>query len=438
MKKLLLFLCLITINHLMAQNVGVGTTNPQAKLSVGTNSEFRVDSVGDIARINNVPYTFPTTQGANGKTLVNDGSGNFTWKEAGIPTGAIIMCDASDTAKFISKGFVINGLNTVTQQSRIQATGNWTPFASTTNLTIPGGYYMQSNPTVWDGTEMLVYYNNHVYHWNPSGTTVTLSSTNTDVAFTATSGTSAVWDGTEMILFGGSYSNKGVKYNPTSDIWTPITNAPLSVTNQSAVWDATDNVMIVWGGDSTSTTGFNKYGYKYSPGGNIWSAIPISTTGEPSIRANAGAVWTGTQMIIFGGNYFSGSSGNIPLSDCYAYTPGTDSWTTLAAPFYGMPNPHCVWTGTDMLVWGTYYSTLTSTYYNFGYDYNVGSNSWTNITTDGSAGNNDDRSDVFWDGSGMWTLRGSGAQKFNPTGSGYFVEFPQLTTYYIIQKTTSN
>lgn len=62
-----------------AQNVGVGTTTPQAKLSVGENSEFQVDSVGNIKKINNVTYSFPITQAANNQFLVNNGTGQLTW-----------------------------------------------------------------------------------------------------------------------------------------------------------------------------------------------------------------------------------------------------------------------------------------------------------------------------------------------------------------------
>jgi hypothetical protein len=67
-----------------AQNVGIGTTNPLEKLSVGTNSEFRVDNQGNITRIRNINYSFPTVQGTN-QYLKNDGAGNLTWEPAPRP-----------------------------------------------------------------------------------------------------------------------------------------------------------------------------------------------------------------------------------------------------------------------------------------------------------------------------------------------------------------
>ncbi|MCX6187945.1 MAG: hypothetical protein NTU43_13315 [Bacteroidetes bacterium] len=75
--KIALTLCLITIVNLsiFSQNIGIGTTNPQSKLSVGNTSQFQVDSVGNIKKINTVPYSFPSTQGSNGQVLTND----FYW-----------------------------------------------------------------------------------------------------------------------------------------------------------------------------------------------------------------------------------------------------------------------------------------------------------------------------------------------------------------------
>lgn len=62
-----------------AQNVGIGTTTPLAKFSVGPTSQFQVDSNGNITRINNVAYSFPTTQAASGQVLSNNGTGQLSW-----------------------------------------------------------------------------------------------------------------------------------------------------------------------------------------------------------------------------------------------------------------------------------------------------------------------------------------------------------------------
>lgn len=62
-----------------AQNVGIGTTTPLAKFSVGSSSQFQVDTNGNILRLNNIPYNFPSTQATTGQVLSNNGSGTLSW-----------------------------------------------------------------------------------------------------------------------------------------------------------------------------------------------------------------------------------------------------------------------------------------------------------------------------------------------------------------------
>ena len=44
-------------------NVGIGTTNPTEKLSVGASSQFQVNSTGNIVKINDVATSFPSSPG---------------------------------------------------------------------------------------------------------------------------------------------------------------------------------------------------------------------------------------------------------------------------------------------------------------------------------------------------------------------------------------
>lgn len=80
MKKIII-LCLVTFlmaSQSRSQNVGIGTTSPLSQLSVGSSSQFRVDNVGNIIRINNLQYSFPAAQGTD-QYLKNDGAGNLAW-----------------------------------------------------------------------------------------------------------------------------------------------------------------------------------------------------------------------------------------------------------------------------------------------------------------------------------------------------------------------
>ena len=83
----------------------------------------------------------------------------------------------------------------------------------------------------------------------------------------------------------------------TDDTWSPttLTNAPSPRTGHAAVW--TGSEMIVWGGDSGST--FLNTGGRYNPSTDSW--IATSTTNAPQGRESHTAVWTGSEMIVWGG-----------------------------------------------------------------------------------------------------------------------------------------
>jgi len=70
--------------------------------------------------------------------------------------------------------------------------------------------------------------------------------------------------------------------------------------------------MIVWGG--TDFSAFNDGG-RYNPAGD--TLTPVSTAIAPAARYQHTAVWTGTEMIIFGGQNFSSK-----FNDAWSYTPG--------------------------------------------------------------------------------------------------------------------
>ncbi len=81
------------------------------------------------------------------------------------------------------------------------------------------------------------------------------------------------------------------------DTWTPTTttDAPSARDLHTAVW--TGSEMIVWGG--SSTTRLNTGG-RYDPATDAWTAT--TTTGAPTARASHTAVWTGSEMIVWGGD----------------------------------------------------------------------------------------------------------------------------------------
>ncbi len=192
----------------------------------------------------------------------------------------------------------------------------------------------------------------------PSGPRDTWSPISTAGAPEARDEHSAVWTGTEMIIWGGEDKQNnelstGGRYDPRTDTWKPISTvgAPHRRGEHSAVW--TGEEMIVWGGWNVhpeDTVGFpiddcsyNRLdtGARYDPRTDTWREM--STHGAPEGRSRHGAVWTGSEMLVWGG---TGSHGG-------RYDPQTDQWRPIAtAGAHPYSNAYLlVWTGREMIVW---------------------------------------------------------------------------------------
>ena len=129
--------------------------------------------------------------------------------------------------------------------------------------------------------------------------------------------------------------------------WQPTApaGAPSARYNQTAVW--TGSEMIVWGGVNNYGTEYFNTGARYDPANDSWAAT--STVNAPMGRSRHLAVWTGQEMIVWGGLL----PGLYPNNNGGRYDPATDTWralSTAGGPLGG--EPKAVWTGSQMLVWG--------------------------------------------------------------------------------------
>ena len=137
----------------------------------------------------------------------------------------------------------------------------------------------------------------------------------------------------------------------TEDTWTATSAPPDGRVGHTAVW--TGSEMIVWGGFEPGfflVTPFNTGG-RYNPSTNAW--IATSTTNAPDGRSSHTAVWNGSEMIVWGGHGDFDSLGYY-FNTGGRYDPGTDSWTatsTVNAP-EGRYSHTAVWTGNEIIVWG--------------------------------------------------------------------------------------
>jgi N-acetylneuraminic acid mutarotase len=173
---------------------------------------------------------------------------------------------------------------------------------------------------------------------------------------------SAIWTGSQVLVFGGNTgtianpvtSKELFSYNINTQQWTSVAVPPwvFRRMNHSAIW--TGSEMIVFGGFSQAGNNIGEYradGFRYNPSNQSWS--PLSTINSPISRLGASAVWTGSKMLLFGGLRHDGFH-FVNLNDFYAYDPATNMWEMKTSPaaFSARFNSVAAWLGGKMVIYG--------------------------------------------------------------------------------------
>ena len=159
-------------------------------------------------------------------------------------------------------------------------------------------------------------------------------------------GAPAVWTGSEIVVWGGGFGSDdtyqvgGASYDPDTDTWSELPPAPQEAPAEgTAVW--TGEEVIFWGGAEITTRQADApppvvaSGAAYDPVGGSWRRLAESPL---TARAFHEAVWTGSEMIVWGGMAGVPTHGPIHDPTAAAYDPRTDSWRELA----DVPRP---WSG---------------------------------------------------------------------------------------------
>ncbi|MGM9486883.1 Kelch repeat-containing protein [Ideonella sp. YS5] len=245
------------------------------------------------------------------------------------------------------------------------ATDTWSPVSG---VGAPGPRHAHS--AAWTGSEMLVFGGDGT----PSGgrydpVTDTWRATSIAGAPIGQQWAASVWTGKEFIVWGGilgSPVDTGGRYNPKTDTWQPLPQSPLAPrAYMQGAW--TGSEMLIWSGYDVTRGQLFRDGARFNPRTGTWK--PMSTLGAPQATYWNTAVWTGQQMVTWGG--VMGDAGNG------RYEPASDTWSTVAtagAPAWRYQH-NAVWTGTEMLVHGGWPSRAA------GGRYNPASDSWSLMST---------------------------------------------------------
>jgi hypothetical protein len=245
-------------------------------------------------------------------------------------------------------------------------------------------------------------------------------------------GHTAVAAGDEVILWGGCCGPAGrgsrapgAIYHPGQDRWAQLDPGPLGNHSvHTAVW--TGKEMIVWGGVARSSGGAGRPwelradGAAYDPRFGAWRVIAPAPL---SPRIYHVAVWTGEEMVVWGGSRPLGGERERLLYDGAAYDPESDSWRRIAPtrlmsapsailPAGGEPDLKAVWTGEAVIVWGP----------SGGAAYDPDRDRWERIPAPPSAVDvSYTGSSIVWTGEEMivWGGVGSSGDEFIAEGAAY-------------------
>ncbi len=247
---------------------------------------------------------------------------------------------------------------------------------------------------------------NDLFSYTPTTNTwATLSPSGS--APSARHGFTMEWDtlNSRVLIFGGQTSASGssngqndmYSYTPSSNAWASISalgTKPTARWDMAHGWDSVNNKMYVYGGTDNFSSQNNDL-FSYNVVNNTWTSIGTSSSLGRAGFSGAFDSANG-KFYIFGGNRGASSSNEL-----LAYTVSGNSWATLST---GGPSARTasvsVWDPTNTKMYNIGGSLNTSfTYYNTLYSYNPSGNTWSTVSTTGTAQTARDQSTGVFDSS---------------------------------------
>ncbi len=217
-----------------------------------------------------------------------------------------------------------------------------------------------------------------------------------------------VWTGQRVLLWGGVTRDNihlcdGGSFDPKLGQWSTmnLSGAPSGCVRPATAW--TGSEWLVWGGEMAGTSEeVTNTGAAYDPEADTWRTM--SNIGAPSARTAPATVWTGQELIVYGGN---------AGVDARAYNPTTDTWRPLS--LVGAPGLHthgdAVWTGAELILWGRSDCSV-------GGRYDLASDSWQPFSSQGALSARSEQT-LAWTGTQLLVYGGTVGTHFtHDTNSG--------------------
>ena len=228
------------------------------------------------------------------------------------------------------------------------ATNTWRKLAPIP-ASLGGNLTGNSSYAVWTGKVMVAW-----GFFERSGRQALAAATYNPAANSWTAGTAApaqvpefgdaFWTGKEMIVWGSSAdSPEGFAYDPATEKWSTLPASPLARAPRDsmlAVW--TGRYLVVGGGDGRTV--LQKAAAAYDPATSSWTRLPDAPVGFEG-NGTAPDIWTGASVVTIEDAVPGGRPLSLDLT--------TRRWSLgPKAPVPGRQEAHEIWTGSQVLVWG--------------------------------------------------------------------------------------
>jgi len=200
---------------------------------------------------------------------------------------------------------------------------------------------------------------------------------------------SSFWTGS-LLLVWDPEANAGLRYDPITDTWTPMAPHPKAGAGElgcvTPVW--TGRQLLAWGhwrpDDSVPAQG---YGARYDPVTDSWSVM--ATVGGPGASCQNAMVWTGEDLIIWGGRFIDEFNRLWPARKGRRYNPESNTWRTVSS--VGVPpelrtHTFGVWVPPYVVIWGgdDLNGSPNSPEVNTGGRYDPRTDTWSSLSTIGA------------------------------------------------------
>jgi len=191
----------------------------------------------------------------------------------------------------------------------------------------------------------------------------------------------SVWTGRELFRWGGNtdYDRTihadGALFDPAAGTWRRVPAWPLAARSLAgATW--TGKEVFVWGGWSLGAAGAGSTGWGdgalFDPATGKWRVLPPAPL---STRMPVAVVWTGTEVLVWGSDDRPAASEH---REGAAYDPKLGTWRLLPHAPIGLNEAHGLWTGQELVVFGALLdgNNWSDTRYAQGIAYDPEANSW--------------------------------------------------------------